>query len=498
MKIKSINLINIKCFERLELDLSEKINVFIGANNSGKSTILKSLLELQYQNSLMLHDVRKGKAGATINIQLTGNTVYYVKQIATNFQKSFQSDKNIVETTFLYGGEVIKRDSIRAIEPDNYIYPHLSNRKASPYNEQINLSNSTAVQGTLVNLYPKIDRISNPEFMPAHQVYKDACNNIMGFMVSAIPSQNGKKGGYIIKNQTEIPMDTMGEGVYHLTGLIADLAVAENKLFLIEEPENDLHPQALKKLLDLIINKSDTNQFVITTHSNIVMRHLGKIKTTNIFKVRQTFNERIPTSTCESIKEPEQRREALEELGYEIFDYEMWEGWIFFEESSAERIVRDFIIPEFFPGLRNKIRTYSSRTVSEVEKKFEYFNDLFVFLHLSPVYKNRAWVILDNGDNEKAIIDKMKSIYVSKGWDERCFIQFSQHDFESYYPEYFQEKVKEILAIVEKQKKRKMKKQLLDEVLVWINKDKERARSEFAISAQNVIEVLRGIEDSLK
>ena len=41
----------------------------------------------------------------------------------------------------------------------------------------------------------------------------------------------------------------MGEGVANIVGLLVDLCLAENKLFLIEEPENDIHPKALKGLL---------------------------------------------------------------------------------------------------------------------------------------------------------------------------------------------------------------------------------------------------------
>ena len=51
----------------------------------------------------------------------------------------------------------------------------------------------------------------------------------------------------------------MGEGVTNILGLITDLCVAENNIFLIEEPENDIHPKALKALLDLIASKADAN-----------------------------------------------------------------------------------------------------------------------------------------------------------------------------------------------------------------------------------------------
>ncbi len=67
-----------------------------------------------------------------------------------------------------------------------------------------------------------------------------------------------------------------------------------------------------------------------------------------------------------------------------------WVTWSFgplgflLEESSAEKIVREYLIPWFVPKLGGKLRTFSARSVSEVEAKFEDFNKLFVFLHLSP------------------------------------------------------------------------------------------------------------------
>ena len=53
--------------------------------------------------------------------------------------------------------------------------------------------------------------------------------------------------------------------------MLAEITLAKNKLFLIEEPENDLHPKALKALLELILESSASNQFVISTHSNTLI-----------------------------------------------------------------------------------------------------------------------------------------------------------------------------------------------------------------------------------
>ena len=67
----------------------------------------------------------------------------------------------------------------------------------------------------------------------------------------------------------------MGDGVPNVVGLLADLALTKGKMFLIEEPENDLHPSALKALLELVEDGATHNQIVVSTHSNIVARHLG-------------------------------------------------------------------------------------------------------------------------------------------------------------------------------------------------------------------------------
>lgn len=347
------------------------------------------------------------------------------------------------------------------------------------------------------NLYPKIDRISNPQFQPAYDEYIQACDEILGFRITCTASPDGKKGAYIVKNLDHITLDAMGEGVANLLGLIVDLCIAENKLFLIEEPENDIHPKALKKLLGLISKKSAQNQFIITTHSNIVTKYLGAQDSSKIINVKMTFRDKLPTSSVEYIDTPEKRRTALEDLGYDLFDFDLWDSWLILEESSAERLIRDVFIPAFTPDLKSKLRTFSAHSISEVESKFIDFNNLFVFLHLQPHYKNKAWVVVDGGEQEERIIEEMRSVYSQSGWNKDQFLQFSEHDFEKYYPEPFQGQVKEILSLTVKGEKRERKKQLLKKVLTWCKEDNSRAKGALEESASEVIELLKNIEKIL-
>ncbi|MBI3234034.1 MAG: ATP-binding protein [Bacteroidetes bacterium] len=118
----------------------------------------------------------------------------------------------------------------------------------------------------------------------------------------------------------------MGEGVANILGLIVDLCIADEKIFLIEEPENDIHPKALKTLLNLIIEKSTTNQFFISTHSNIVAKYLGSVSDAKLFNItnneRDSEREKLFISRIEVVpNNHEARRRVLEDLGYEFFRY---------------------------------------------------------------------------------------------------------------------------------------------------------------------------------
>ncbi|TAF73814.1 MAG: hypothetical protein EAZ53_11320 [Bacteroidetes bacterium] len=194
---------------------------------------------------------------------------------------------------------------------------------------------------------------------------------------------------------------------------------------------------------------------------------------------------------------PEERRQVLEDLGYDFFDFDLWKGWLFLEESSAEIIIRDYLIDWFVKPLKNKIRTFSAGGTSAIIPKFEDFDKLFVFLHLEPTYKNKVWIIIDSGEEEKIIITKIRDKYTKSGWNESNFGQFNEHDFEKYYPLDFQPKVDEIIKISDKQKLRDSKKQLLEEVKQWIAEDENIAKEKFKESAKEVIERLKQISKKL-
>lgn len=385
--------------------------------------------------------------------------------------------------------------TINAVEPENIIYPYLSKRKVGSFDQTVNLGVAAAVVDTLSNIFAKIDELREP-MHPAHAEFNEACKSVLGFEISTFQGHAGKQAGLIVAHQEYIPLEEMGEGTSQLVGLIVRLCLAKGKIFLIEEIENDIHPKALKSLLKLIEKKSESNQFVISTHSNIVAKYLGSVPDSKVFQVSMTFQDRMPTSTIELVGDsPSDRRAVLEELGYELNDFDLWKAWLFLEESSAERIIREFLIPWFAPQLSGVLRTVSANGTSTVEPKFDDFARLFLFTHLEGVYLNRAWVILDGDEPGREIIELLRAKY--KTWNPENFSTFPKPAFESYYPPRFNPEANEALAKKDKKERREAKRVLLEKVIQWAKEYPDESKEEFAYSAAEVIQVLNKLETEI-
>ena len=340
-------------------------------------------------------------------------------------------------------------------------------------------------------MYSRIDRISNPSY-PKHKEFIEACKSILGITISASASTNGKRAGYIVNEMDDIPLPSMGDGVAHIASFIADLCHGDGHIFLIEELENDIHPNALKSLLRLIVQKSNTNQFCISTHSNIVLKELGGDPDTKVFYVEKS-EEKIPTSKINIIETQKDRRDALEELGYDISDFYLWKAWLMFEESSAERLVRELLIPRFFPKLKDRLRTYSAKGKDNVKNRFNEINNIFVFLHLTEIYKNKVWILIDSGEEEKVIINDLISKYEPKGWNRNNFNNLSRHTIEEFYPNQFSDRVCDINSEKNKAKKDEKKEKLLDDVIIWGNQNP----SEVEVIFSEIINLLGTISNEL-
>jgi ABC-type transport system involved in cytochrome c biogenesis ATPase subunit len=514
MKITSLKIQNFRSFESMGPIELEQINVIVGPNNTGKSSILRALHLLQAGGENIYADVRVPASMAEVIIGLediyekswagaTQQGKYHFGKVKINLASNDRLQGSI--SHYFINPEVEKRarnigsDQINPIvnrEPYHFIVPYLSKRKVAGYDENVSHENALVVKNNFSSLAAKLSRLATPGF-PGHEIYRNTCTEILGFMVAAIPSTNGQRPGVYVLDRQTLPIDQMGEGVANIVALLADLALSSEKLFLIEEPENDLHPQALKALLDLIVESTQRgNQFVISTHSNIVVRYLASQPKSKLYNVTTELDSMPPKAIIREVEPTvEARLTTLRDLGYSFSDFDLWDGWLILEEASAERIIRDYLIPWFAPKL-TRIRTISVGGVSQVEPTFVDFNRLVRFTHLEQAYRNVAWVRVDGDKDGKETIEKLQKNY-KNDWDSDRFMWYAKEQFEHYYPSEFSDEVNDVLSISNKKDRQEAKKKLGDKVRAWIDADEERGRIALQESAEEVISDLQLIEKQL-
>ncbi len=520
MFVHTLEIENLRSFSHEKLEFSRNINILTGANNSGKSTIIKALYKLQDDNSLAKEDIRIGQVAFDILTRLedvtdtdriafenSGNTVtIYSKNLYIRHLNAGTSTNEIIESSSLI---IDALDSLQYLglhpQPfkgfpktetqNNFIYPFFAKRKTSHFYNQGGKEHTYNVMDSFYNLPAKVLKASQSVNKKLFEKY---CEDILGFTISIIPGDNNEnKLGIYAGHNTTIPIEAMGEGVANILGLITILLTEDRKLFLIEELENDIHPQALKKLLNLIIDKSEKNQFIISTHSNIVLKYLGSLTTTKIFFTETiSFEGGVPTGTIKEVENSSHDRlRILEQLGYDLFDYNLYKGYLLLEESSAEKIIKDFLIPNFVPQLINQLRTIAAAGADDLEPKFNDFHRLFLYVHITEVYKNKAWVIADGDAVGKKYIQRLQTKF--KTWSSNHFQNFDKENFEQYYPERFKIDVNTIMKMPHGKSKQELKTKLLKTVVEWIEQNKEQAITEFSISARDVIDRLIHIRNEL-
>ena len=182
MWVSEIAIRNIRGFRDASLQLSKGINLLVGPNNSGKSTILKCVSMLQKRDELSPSDITLGESTAIISLSFEGQIRPYLKGV--RHPKKVTIDFPGGEFKLHGEGDSTGFRDIPQREPLNFIYPFLSKRKVVKYQETVNSEHAETVTGNFENLYSKIDRISNAEFLPAYTDYTGACDHIIGFRVT--------------------------------------------------------------------------------------------------------------------------------------------------------------------------------------------------------------------------------------------------------------------------------------------------------------------------
>lgn len=135
MWISKIVLNNVRSFQNMTINLSKNINLLVGPNNSGKSTIVYAALSIQ-QPQLGAYDVRAGSNEGKLVIDFEDtDKKYFGEQEISKMSLAYLRSGAQTPSAVLRSGQHSNWIQIPANEPINFIYPYLSKRKVSGYGE---------------------------------------------------------------------------------------------------------------------------------------------------------------------------------------------------------------------------------------------------------------------------------------------------------------------------------------------------------------------------
>ncbi|OFX60023.1 MAG: hypothetical protein A2046_02245 [Bacteroidetes bacterium GWA2_30_7] len=135
--------------------------------------------------------------------------------------------------------------------------------------ERVNSFNGRVVSFELENEIIKLE--NNGKW----DIYKNALKDILNIEDIGIQKNHEDKSDkmplnkllFFIHNDTIKFLNQFSDGTILIIALITKILSNKNPLFLIEEPENSIHPKALVDLIAFIKSYSENTQFIITTHS---------------------------------------------------------------------------------------------------------------------------------------------------------------------------------------------------------------------------------------
>ncbi|MBW8619123.1 MAG: AAA family ATPase [Hyphomicrobiales bacterium] len=498
MRIKSLSLENIKSFEKVDhLEFSD-INIFIGKNNSGKTTLLDAIL--CPHGRINQNHLRRNSETGGVRIELG----------SVDFSISGISDLGYVELILNISRRILQllgRNSDNQnynsvnwlpnnINQTRYI-PFLSNRRNNNYIEQIRADQIENINYDYSNLPNLVDHLSNDQ-IEERLFFDEFCVTVLNFPVRSFSTANGKMPVKTISSSMKVLLTEMGDGVAHIMAIGAWLALAKNCVFVFDQIEADLHPSAIKAICQFIKRSSlqNKNQFFFATHSHVVLTSLASFEGTKLYRV-DAHDERqsLTTSTVSEIQnEPSERILILRDLGYSIADFDISDSWLILEESSAQSII-NFIIGYEFKSLIN-LKLISAGGISKVDKTFEDFRSIFVFANLEPVYSGRAWVVVDGDNVGKDVTARLQECY-KKNWNESHFRCWTEENFEKYYPTEFNREIARVLDIPDKKLRQSEKVKLGHSVREWLKEDPTRGINALRESASEIFEFLEGIQKTL-
>jgi predicted ATPase len=113
----------------------------------------------------------------------------------------------------------------------------------------------------------------------------------------------------VYSNEQYLPASLISDGTISITALIVSLYFEQKMLNIIEEPERNIHPHLIAKVINMMKDASKSKQIIVTTHSPEVVKNADLENILLISRNKRGFS---------TIEKPGERKDVLTFLKNEV------------------------------------------------------------------------------------------------------------------------------------------------------------------------------------
>ena len=470
MDVKKIDVINYKCFSNIHIDNIKPINIIIGKNNIGKSSVLdiiegiygsrainintKIILTKEMDEDVISRVFQKNTSGGTIGgnhyefgKKYIGQDISFIRkpdssnQIPDDFEKY---NPNLTISQIDYWSRVA-----RSIKIDSKVTKRISaERNIFPEDHDDNMivdSNGNGITRIITNY---LNRSKYNENLVKHDLLQNL-NKIMGedanfteVVTQQIDSTEGTKWEIYLREEGKgrIPLSESGSGLKTILMVLVFTILIPNVdhkkisqyIFLFEELENNLHPSLQRRLLKYIENLTEEGAlFFLTTHSNVTLDAYQNSDITNIIHLQKEESQVNLINITNKI----QKNSILNDLGIKASDLLQSNGIIWVEGPSDRVYINNWIKihkkANIIEGKDYQCVFYGGRLLSNLSLEDE--NEL---VNLMSVNRNAIIVLDSDKKGNNAPLNKTKKRIIEEAKKQGILVWVTKgREIENYIPE---------------------------------------------------------------
>jgi predicted ATP-dependent endonuclease of OLD family len=220
-------------------------------------------------------------------------------------------------------------------------------------------------------------------------------------------------------------INNVGQGMQTLVIMLSSILLLKPSIVLMDEPEVHMHPSLIKEFVGYIKKLSVDTQFIITTHSEVLIREVGLDK---VFYLRNDLEQKGIIAS--KVDDKNQLLEAVNSLGYEVDSsvYTIKPSVFVFTEGPSDK---DYIFAfAKKAGLESALNSFTTAFIEMGGKGNRYkFATLIEKLNQDFI-DSPVLMILDKDETSNTTIEEITEKFFSKNPNRLHYL--SKRQIENY------------------------------------------------------------------